>query len=90
VLSGPVVQVAKPTAALDEPTRVVPITKGTSAKSFAQVLSKTTVIPHCQFPKTSLKGDDFAIKIPKNEYKSNLDMQVLGIVPIEAQQTMNF
>jgi len=71
--AGLVVQVEKPRAALDEPTRVVPITKGTSAKSFAQVLSKTTVIPHCQFPKASLKGDDFAIKIPENEYKSNLE-----------------
>ena len=36
-------------------------------------MSKTTVIPHCQFPKASLKGDDNAIKIPENEYKSNLE-----------------
>ena len=71
--ASPVVQVEKSRAALDELARVVPITKGTSAKSFAQVVSKTTVIPHCQFPKVSLKGDDFAIKIPENEYKSNLE-----------------
>lgn len=36
---------------------VVPKAKDISAKSFAQVLSKTcAIIPHGQFPKSSLKG----------------------------------
>ncbi|CAI8612950.1 unnamed protein product [Vicia faba] len=49
---------------------VVPKAKGTSAKSFAQVLSNTfVIIPHGQFPKSSLKGEDIVMKILEEEYK---------------------
>jgi len=69
----------KPVFAFEESTDVaaevaVPKVMGTDAKSDSQVLSKTCVIvPHCQFPRSSLKGDDMAIKIPENKYKFNLE-----------------
>ncbi|CAI8594626.1 unnamed protein product [Vicia faba] len=53
---------------------VVPKANGTSAKFFAQVLSKTcAIIPHGRFPRSSLKGEDIAIKIPKEDYKISLE-----------------
>lgn len=36
---------------------VVPNVEDISAKSFVQVLSKTCVVPHFQFPKPSSKGE---------------------------------
>jgi len=69
----------KPVSAFEESTDVavevvVPKVMGTIAKSFSQVLSKTCVIvPHYQFSRSILKGDDMAIKIPENEYKFNLE-----------------
>jgi len=69
--------VEKPVSALDKVASykevVVPNLKGTSAKSFARVLSNTCVIPQCQFPKFSLKGDDISINIPEDEYKVNVE-----------------
>lgn len=44
---------------------VVPNVEDISAKSFGQVLSKTCVVPHLQFPKPSLKGDDLLSKFSK-------------------------
>lgn len=42
-------------------------------KSFSQALKNIRDIPHSQLLKTSLKGNEFAIPIPDEEYESGLE-----------------
>lgn len=48
-------------------------TTNTQNKSFAQAVSNICDIPQSQLPQPVLKGDNFAIEIPEEEYEAGMD-----------------
>ena len=80
----------------DAPLEIIgPKMKPISHKTFAQALTNVCDIPMSQFPKTSVKGNNHAISIPKDEYeigietcKHNLHARIIwpkGVTPLTVQ-----